>query len=52
MKENLKANMSHADICSLDVLEKVDKDVIEYDRVQVDILPQIYEHINKNNYGR
>jgi hypothetical protein len=45
MKEELKADMSHADICSLDVLERIDKESIEYDRVLVGILPQIYKQI-------
>ena len=43
MKEGLKADMRHADICSLDVLAEIDKESIEYDRVLVKILPRVEE---------
>jgi hypothetical protein len=45
MKEMLKANMSHADICSFEVLEQIDKEAVEYDRVLVSILPRIYKQL-------
>lgn len=45
MKEMFKANMSHADICSFEVLEQIDKEAIEYDRELVCILPRIYKQL-------
>ena len=46
-KEIFKANMSHVDICSFDVLAKIDKEATKYDEDLTKILPQIYNEINK-----
>ena len=43
-REILKANMSHIDICSYEVLEKIDKEAIKYDEDLTRILPKIYEN--------
>lgn len=45
MKEILKSNMSHADLCSYDRLREVDRDAMIYDRELVRILPEIYSDI-------
>lgn len=42
MREVLKSNMSHVDICSYDRLQEVDSDAMIYDRELVRILPEIY----------
>ena len=41
--------MSHADLCSLEVLKKIDEEAMDYDKVLVGILPQIYAQIQKGN---
>lgn len=45
MKEILKSNMSHVDICSYDRLQEVDSDAMIYDRELVKVLPEIYRDI-------
>ena len=45
MREILKSNMSHVDICSYDRLQDVDSDAMIYDRELVRILPTIYSNI-------
>ena len=45
MKEMLKANMYHADICSFEVLEQIDEEAVEYDRELVRIIPRIYKQL-------
>ena len=47
-REILKANMSHMDICSSEILEKLDKESIKYDEDLTRILPLIYYHIKEN----
>ncbi|MCH5174567.1 MAG: hypothetical protein J1F40_01610 [Prevotellaceae bacterium] len=42
MREVLKSNMSHVNICSYDRLQEVDSDAMIYDRELVRILPEIY----------
>ena len=44
-KEQLKANMEHADICAYDILETIDKDSMSYDVIMVKALPKIYRNI-------
>lgn len=44
-KEENKANMSHLDICSFDILQQLDKEAIKYDEEMTRILPQIYREI-------
>ena len=48
-KEQLKANMEHADICSYDVLNNIDKESMLYDVVLVKALPQIYSNLQTKN---
>lgn len=48
MKETLKANMTHVDICSYNVLKRIDPEATSYDEVIVRILPQIYRLIQSN----
>ena len=48
-KEQLKANMEHADICSYDVLKNIDKDSMSYDIVLVKALPRIYRNLQIKN---
>lgn len=50
-REILKANMSHIDLCSYEVLEKIDKEAIKYDDDLTQILPLIYNRI-KEIYDR
>lgn len=49
MKETLKANMTHVDICSYKVLKRIDAEAISYDEVIVRVLPQIYRLIQSKN---
>ena len=44
----MKANMSHLDICSVEILSKVDKEAIKYDEHLTSILPVIYSQITNN----
>lgn len=46
-REVLKANMSHIDICSYEVLEIIDKEALKYDEDLTRILPLIYTNIIK-----
>ena len=46
-REIRKANMSHIDICSFELLEKIDKEAIKYDEDMTVILPQIYTQITQ-----
>ena len=48
-KEQLKANMEHADICSYDILKSIDKDSLSYDEVLVKALSRIYRNISNKN---
>lgn len=43
-REILKANMSHIDICSFEVLKEIDEEAIKYDEDLTRILPSIYQH--------
>lgn len=47
-REIMKANMSHLDICSVEILSKVDKEAIRYDEDLTSILPVIYSQITKD----
>ena len=47
-REIMKANMSHLDICSVEILSKVDKEAIKYDEDLTSILPVIYSQITNN----
>ena len=47
-KEIYKARMSHLDICSVEVLEKIDSEAINYDIDMTKILPAIYNSIKNN----
>lgn len=49
LREQLKADMVHADICSLEVLRIIDEEAVDYDRILVSILPQIYNQIMKDD---
>ena len=49
LREKQKADMSHADLCSLEILKKIDEEAMDYDKVLVGILPQIYAQIQKGN---
>lgn len=48
-KEILKANMSHLDICSFNVLNKVDKEALRYDEDLSKILTTIYKKIPRDD---
>ena len=41
-REILKANMSHIDLCSFEILNKLDKEAVKYDEDLTSILPLIY----------
>lgn len=41
-REILKANMSHIDLCSFDVLKMIDNEAVKYDEDLTSILPLIY----------
>lgn len=44
-REILKANMSHIDLCSFEILEEIDKEAVQYDKDLTSILPLIYSNI-------
>lgn len=46
-KEYLKAEMSHIDICSFEILNQIDKEAIKYDENLTRILPNIYKSLKK-----
>ena len=45
-REILKANMSHIDICSFEVLQQIDKESIKYDEDLASILTKIYREMD------
>lgn len=45
-REILKANMSHIDICSFEVLQQIDNEAIKYDEDLTGILTKIYREMN------
>ena len=47
-REIMKANMSHLDICSVEILSKVDKEAIKYDENLTSILPMIHSPITND----
>ena len=47
-KNPKKGEMAHYDICSFEVLKKIDDSSIQYDRGLSKILPMIYAELNKD----